>query len=317
MQESRAIQFDLGRIDRLPASEIQRIRQVFVTHTHMDHFYGFDRLLRVFLSRDARLEVFGPPGILGNVSGKLAGYTWNLTESYPLVIDVHEVGLEKTRSARLAAKTGFHPEEHGTTEFSGRLVAETGFDVATTHLDHRIASMAFALREHDHLNIRTSELERRGWIAGRWLNDLKAAIRRGEPDTFELQASLERGSQGQTERAVLGELRDSLVVRTAGQKIAYVVDSIFSRANIERICQLVSGADVLFCESLFLDADRDEARKRYHLTARQAGTLARLAGVRQLRSFHFSPRYEGRAEELYAEAQAAFRGELEPDLPFF
>jgi hypothetical protein len=30
--------------------------------------------------------------------------------------------------------------------------------------------------------------------------------------------------------------------------------------------------------------------------------------VRRLEVFHFSPRYEGRADEIYAEARAAFLG---------
>jgi ribonuclease Z len=51
------------------------------------------------------------------------------------------------------------------------------------------------------------------------------------------------------------------------------------------------------------------------MTARQAGTLARLAGVKRIEVFHFSPRYDGKAGRLYNEADAAFRGELQPDEP--
>jgi ribonuclease Z len=93
------------------------------------------------------------------------------------------------------------------------------------------------------------------------------------------------------------------------------VDTLFNRYNLERVVALVSGADTFFCESLFLDADRHEASKRYHLTARQAGTLARAAGVARLETFHFSPRYERNPEPLRAEAQAVFRGELPVDEP--
>jgi len=75
------------------------------------------------------------------------------------------------------------------------------------------------------------------------------------------------------------------------------------------------GVDILYCEAPFADADRDQALRRYHLTARQAGTLARMAGAKRLEVFHFSPRYDGQADRLYSEADRAFRGELEPDGP--
>lgn len=40
--EKRAIIFDLGEIYSLPVKDILKISHVFITHTHMDHFVGFD-----------------------------------------------------------------------------------------------------------------------------------------------------------------------------------------------------------------------------------------------------------------------------------
>jgi ribonuclease Z len=56
------------------------------------------------------------------------------------------------------------------------------------------------------------------------------------------------------------------------------------------------------------DTDAPDAARKYHLTARQAGAIARAAGASVLVPFHFSPRYTGRDTELRAEAQAAFGG---------
>jgi ribonuclease Z len=92
----------------------------------------------------------------------------------------------------------------------------------------------------------------------------------------------------------------------AGRKIAYVVDAAFTAANIAAMIDLAKGADILFIEAPFLEAEAEQAAARQHLTARQAGTVARLAGVKRMTTFHYSPRYKGRAECLAREAEAAF-----------
>jgi ribonuclease Z len=49
--ERRALLFDVGDIGALPPRMLMRLSHVFVTHTHMDHFAGFDRLLAFILGR--------------------------------------------------------------------------------------------------------------------------------------------------------------------------------------------------------------------------------------------------------------------------
>ena len=93
-----------------------------------------------------------------------------------------------------------------------------------------------------------------------------------------------------------------------GQKLAYVVDARFDEANEARIVALAAHADLFYCESPYLDADAEKARDRYHLTARQAGIMARKAQVRDLIVFHFSPRYTGQGEAIEQEAHDAFLG---------
>ncbi len=313
--EGRAILFDLGRIDRQPAAALLRVSHVFVSHTHMDHFIGFDHLLRIFLARELHLELFGPAGIIANVRGKLAGYTWNLIDSYPFTLTVHEVGTEQIDSVHLPARTAFTPEPLPSRPFHGELVDTPELCVTAAHLDHRIPCLGFALTEKTRLNVRPERLAELGVPAGRWLNQLKEAVRAGAADDTPIIAEWRAGSERRSATFTVGELRDRLLVSTRGQKIAYVVDTLFSRGNLARIADLARGADVFFCESLFLDADRDQATKRYHLTARQAGTLARAADVARLETFHFSSRYDRDPAPLRAEAQAVFRGELPPDEP--
>ncbi|MBI4515855.1 MAG: ribonuclease Z [Deltaproteobacteria bacterium] len=315
----RALLFDLGRIERVPAGDLLRVTHVFVSHTHIDHFIGFDHLLRLFLARPIRLELFGPPGIIANVRGKLAGYTWNLVDNYEFVLTVNEVGLDqRLRWVRLPAASAFEPAAEGERALpSGPavLLQEPQFSVSGVLLDHRIPCLGFALLENRHLNLRTEELERLGIPPGPWLAALKDALRRGAPEQTAIVAHWRENGTAQQRSFSLAELRDRLIVDTPGQAIAYVTDTVFSQDNATRIAALAAGADIFFCESLFVDEDREQAARRYHMTARQAGTLARLARVKRLEVFHFSPRYEGDAERLRAEAAAAFAGTIPPDEP--
>ena len=300
--QGRALLVDLGRIDRTPAPLLLPIEAVFVSHTHMDHFMGFDQLLRLLLARDATLRLYGPTGLADCVEGKLKGYTWNLTDEYAFTIDVTDIDEREMTEWRFAARRRFERELlRPPRPFTGVVLADGVFTVEAAPLDHRIVSMAYAVTERTHLNVRADALAASGLPPGRWLNTLKDAVRSGALDDTPIDV-------GAGDRRPLATLRDELLVVTPGQKIAYVVDTLFSPANVSRVTRLARGADVFFCEAPFLEEDLEQATRRYHLTAAQAGALARAAAVRRLQVFHFSPRYEGRYGEIIAEAQAEFAG---------
>jgi ribonuclease Z len=305
--QGRALQFDLGRLGRMEPGDVLKISHAFVSHAHMDHFMGFDHLLRLFLPRDAVLHVHGPENFLARMGARLAGYTWNLTEDYPLVIVGHEARADVVVSATFRAATGFLPEERSERPFDGVLLDEPALTVSAAILDHKIPCLAFALAEKSHLNVDTSVLERRHLQPGRWIDALKQAIRTGAPDDRPLTALVRENGAVREQPLSVGSLRE-LVIASRGQKIGYVVDTIYSAGNQQKIVELVREADLFYCESPFLEEDVEQATKRYHLTARQAGLLGREAQVRRLEVFHFSPRYEGRADQIYAEARAAFLG---------
>jgi ribonuclease Z len=301
--QGRGLLLDLGRIDRTPAPVLFPVEAVFVSHAHMDHFMGFDQLLRLFLARDTTLHLFGPAGIADCVQGKLAGYTWNLTDEYVFTIDVTEIADDALTHWRFAARDRFERRSRGTTPRPGAVVLEDPFfRVEAAALDHKIVSVAYAIIERTHLNVRPGTLESLGLRPGPWLNVLKNAVRGGQSDDTPIEVA-------PGDRRSLAALRDALLDVTPGQKVAYVVDTLFSPANAERIIRLARDADVFYCESPFLDEDIEQATRRYHLTARQAGALARAARVRRLNVFHFSPRYEGRYGDLVAEANAEYLGQ--------
>ena len=109
-------------------------------------------------------------------------------------------------------------------------------------------------------------------------------------------------------KIALGDLKKRIISITPGQKIAYVADCCYTRDNVDKIVQLVQDADILFCEAAFLEKDSEKAMTKGHLTARQAGLIAREAGVKLLQVFHFSPRYDECPDSLIKEAEEAFQG---------
>jgi ribonuclease Z len=57
-----------------------------------------------------------------------------------------------------------------------------------------------------------------------------------------------------------------------------------------------------------MEADRERAFERNHLTAKMAGKIAREAGVKKLVAMHFSPRYRSSPDAPEIEAMEEFEG---------
>lgn len=129
---------------------MQRLEQIFVSHAHIDHFIGFDRLLRLLVGREKTLELFGPEGFIDNVRHKLSGYRWNLVDRYScnLAFVVTEIDRSlEMRTVRFRLKTAFAEEPLGNPLRDGVIYREPTFRVSTALLDHRtpcfVTHMAF------------------------------------------------------------------------------------------------------------------------------------------------------------------------------
>ncbi len=296
-----ALLFDLGDLSPLSARDLLRVSHVFVSHMHIDHFIGFDALLRVNVGRDRTIRMVGPEGFADRVWHKLQAYQWDLVDRYEadLVFEATEVRAEgRTRSARFRFKRAFVREKLGEGAAEDGLVAMgEGFSVRAAILEHHGPSIGFAVAEPAHVNVWKNRLDARGLPAGPWLQALKRAILEGRPDEWPVETP--------TGPVALAELRD-LATLGPGQKLAYVTDVADSPANRAAIADLARNADLFFLESCFAAADREQANVRAHLTTTAAGEIGRLAGVRRLEPFHFSPRYEGEEVRMLAEVEAAF-----------
>jgi ribonuclease Z len=307
--ERRAILFDLGDIAALPAKKILRLSDVFVTHAHMDHFSGFDRLLRICLGRDAALRLYGPPGFIEKVEHKLRAYTWNRIENYPNQFDlvVHEWASD-TRLERAVFRSRGRFEREALADKAiapGVLLEETAFRVRATVLDHGIPCLGLVLDEEVHVNVWKNRLAELGIPPGPWLKALKDAVTQQLPDDTVIHAAW-NDAEGAHERALpLGELKAKALQLVPGESIGYVTDIVYHAANESRVAALMPGADPLFIECVFLEEDAAHGERKGHLTASQAGRIARTAGVKAVTPFHFSPRYLGREDELRGQLESA------------
>ena len=308
--ERRALLFDLGDISALPPRKLLRISDVFVTHRHMDHFAGFDHLLRFLLGRDKVVRLFGLPGLIDAVDAKLRAYTWNLVAGYEGNLTLHAIELAATDRlsvAEFAGRRGFVRVDASSRKMEGNLLLdEPGLQVRAAILDHGIPVLGFALQERAHINIWRNRLDSLGLAVGPWLRTFKDAVVRGDPEDTPLSVAWSPAASGPASLP-LGLLKREIMRVTAGRKIAYVVDVAFTPENLGKIQDLAQGADILFIEGGFLDVDAADAALRRHLTAAQAGTIARLSGVKRLETLHYSPRYQGNASALAQEAAAAFQ----------
>jgi ribonuclease Z len=301
----RAMLFDLGDLSPLSPRELVRVSHAFVSHRHMDHFAGFDRLLEAQLYRPGTLHVIGPTGITEGVRSKLQAYSWNLLDetSVDFAISVAEFAENRLGNwTSFSARRAFRPERSdGSPPPPGLVLAEPDLIVEAAVLDHGIPCLGFALQERMSVNVWTEGLDRLGLAVGPWLKEAKTAVRRGADDNMEVTVSPGRS-------VPLGLLKVHALKIGPGQRIAYVVDARFTLENADRIVALLRNSDHAYVEAAYLDEDRALAAERKHLTARQAGELARTARAKRLTIFHHSPRYLDRPDLLSEEAKRAFEG---------
>jgi ribonuclease Z len=184
--------------------------------------------------------------------------------------------------------------------------------VRSRFVDHGTPCLAYVVEEKARVKVAKDRLAALGVSTGAWLRELKQAVLTGAPDDTPIALRWRDRAGEHTMSRSVGELRPVVLDVVPGQRLGYATDLCFTEANVQTLVSFMAGVDRLYIESVFLDADRDHALRKNHLTARQAGEIARRAGARSVVSCHLSPRYEGRAAEVMAEVQAAWAGVAAP-----
>jgi ribonuclease Z len=148
----------------------------------------------------------------------------------------------------------------------GVIVDRPGFRLSCAQLEHSTESIGWRIEDPPRRHLIAEELRRRG-ISGPAVAALRDDGALATPDG----------------RVTLEEVS----AEGPGHSASFVMDTRWCEGALE----LARDADLLVCESTFLDQDEARAAEYGHMTARQAGRLAASGGARRLVLTHFSARY--------------------------
>ena len=294
--QRRSMLFDLGDGGRLPARIAHQVTDVFISHAHMDHISGFLWLLRSRIGDYPACRLYGPPGLAQHVAGFLQAILWDRVEENAPVFEVMELHNDRLQCYRLQAGSTQMRLINEKAVLDGELLAEAGFRIRGQMLDHRgTPVIAYAFEAERQINIRKDRLQAAGLEPGPWLNELKQQLFSNNP------AAAIQMPGGHHESA--GALANELVMITPGKKLVYATDLADTPDNRQHLTKLAQHAHTFFCECAYVEADVDYASMNGHLTTRACGQIATEAGVSRLVPFHFSRRYQHRAEQVYDELE--------------
>jgi ribonuclease Z len=307
-----ALLFDAGELAGLDADRLGDLAAVFITHHHVDHFMGLDRLVRANLDHDKTLYVFGPEGTIRRVYDRVKSYEYPFFPFQKLVMKVHDVLAGRLRWADLECARRFPEPEVAERALRGRipvLYRNDDLAVEAALVDHTVPCLAFAVVEKPGAHPDAARLAAGPLRPGPWIARVLDLIRTGAaPD---VPVEIEGG------RFPLGTLADRYFTTTKGARLAYITDTAWSEASRPVLLKLAHRAKRLYCDSYYAAAQLRQAETYRHMIASHAAELAVAARVEELVLIHFAPRYKGRYQELLEEARAIFpraRAELgEPD----
>ena len=278
-----------------------RIKAIFLSHHHVDHFLGFDRVISHNIFSENQLNVYGPEKTIDRVVSKVKAYDWNLAEkSDALKLRIHDLTNSGIISSSVNVPSGLENIEKENNQFSEKkIILNENLTVHYTLLNHKIPSVAYSFSENDSIKIDKEKLKKLEIKKGPWIGELK--------DKYAQPEAILSIGDGRTYQ--VKDFAD-LIVPVKGKKIVYASDFIFSEENLKQLIEIGENADIFYCEANFLSEDEIKAAETYHLTAEQAGKIASKAKVKELRLFHHSRKHIGQEELFIEEASKYFKGPI-------
>ena len=299
----RGLLFDCGQLHHLAKRVLRSVDAIFVSHAHMDHLMGFDHLLRHVHVASRTIAVYGPPGIAGRISNKLAGYDWNLSESTWCTITVHEIHARAIEEYEFAGSRGFTSRHVGTRLRRDRSLLQTRhLSVEAEICDHKMPVLIFRVTESAAFLLDKRKLHDEQLLPGPWLKELEKRFHTGCWDEGPLEVWREKDGKCAVEPIGNAEALYRRICRsTPPASIGYICDVGMTQDNLERIHDLMQGVTLLVSECTFLAADEAKARSSAHLCTTDLNSLSRQVKPDTLLPMHLSKAYLGDTRRLYAE----------------
>ena len=232
------------------------------------------KVTRILISHWHGDHVLGLPGLLSTLS--LTGYNKTLYIYGPK--DTKKFIQEMLRT--FAFKKNY---EIRVEEVSGKFLQGDGFYLEAKAMTHGIPSNAYSFVKEGKLRIDKKKLKKSGLPFGPLLQNLK----KGKDITHE----------GKKFKA------KDLTYQEEDRKISFVMDTSYN----DKIAPFVKNSDILVSESSFVSTDIDKAMEHNHLTAQQAGKIAKKAKVGKLILTHMGSRYNKNFKEVLDDAQKEFK----------
>ncbi|TAG03335.1 MAG: peptidase [Cytophagia bacterium] len=272
---------DCGQASDLTIADVKNLNGLFMSHTHIDHFYNFDMLLRHQLPVTRQIVICGPKGIAKNVQAKLLAYNWDI-----LLTEEQAANALSYQIREITEKGIFLYELHTPQwklERKGKLKNEylyenEVFKVKYAILNHNTPSIAYSFIEHSKISMK----ENCPLKAGEWIKLLKKAFQEKNN-----QQIINIGNESFEAKDLFQYLEEK-----QGFQVSFVMDHLACEENHQKIIQLCKNTDELYIEAYYLSEEIDLAIKNHHSTAFISGKIAKEAGAKKAFPIHFSRRHQ-------------------------
>ncbi len=169
---------------------------------------------------------------------------------------------------------------------NGKIFENNDFYLETIPLIHGTKTNAYAFVEKNKLKIDKKKLEKFKIKPGKHLSEIKKG------KNIKINGKLITAKD--------------LTYGKKGKKISFVFDTKYC----ENAIKISENSDLLVCESTYSNEDKEKAKKHKHLTAEQAGKIAKKAGAKKLLLLHISQKTSKDKQRILKEAKKLFKNTI-------